>query len=76
MALDDVAVKVRGLRKEYRGGQVAVDGVDFDIARGETFALLGPNGAGKSTTIEILEGYRLRTGGEVSVLGADPGSAG
>lgn len=71
----DLAVRVRGLRKEYRG-QVAVDGVDFDIPRGETFALLGPNGAGKSTTIEILEGYRLRSAGEVQVLGADPGTAG
>jgi ABC-2 type transport system ATP-binding protein len=71
----DVAVRVRGLRKEYRG-RTAVDGIDFDIARGETFALLGPNGAGKSTTIEILEGYRLRTGGDVSVLGSDPGHAG
>lgn len=70
----DLAVRVRGLRKEYRG-QVAVDGVDFDIPRGETFALLGPNGAGKSTTIEILEGYRLRSAGEVQVLGADPGTA-
>jgi ABC-2 type transport system ATP-binding protein len=49
-----------------------VRGIDFDIRRGETFALLGPNGAGKSTTIEILEGYRDRTGGEVSVLGTDP----
>lgn len=65
------AVRVRGLRKDY-GGTAAVDGIDLDIARGETFALLGPNGAGKSTTIEILEGYRLRTAGEVSVLGEDP----
>ena len=60
----DVAVRIRGLSKVY-GGVAAVDGVDFDIDRGETFALLGPNGAGKSTTIEILEGYRHRTGGEV-----------
>jgi len=50
--------------------------VSFDIERGETFALLGPNGAGKSTTIEILEGYRDRTSGEVSVLGVDPGTGG
>ena len=50
----------------------AVDGIDLDIARGETFALLGPNGAGKTTAVEILEGYRLRTAGEVSVLGVDP----
>ncbi|KZE88835.1 Daunorubicin/doxorubicin resistance ATP-binding protein DrrA [Agromyces sp. NDB4Y10] len=68
---DAPAVRVRGLRKDY-GGKAAVDGIDLDIGRGETFALLGPNGAGKSTTIEILEGYRLRTAGEVSVLGADP----
>jgi ABC-2 type transport system ATP-binding protein len=69
------AVRIRGLRKVY-GGAVAVDGIDLDIARGETFALLGPNGAGKSTTIEILEGYRLRTSGEVSVLGVDPAHGG
>ena len=67
----DGAVRVRGLRKAY-GGVTAVDGIDLDIARGETFALLGPNGAGKSTTVEILEGYRLRSAGEVSVLGIDP----
>src|SRR5690242_5482087 len=64
-------VEVRGLRKSYKGVE-AVRGIDFDIRRGETFALLGPNGAGKSTTIEILEGYRDRTGGTVSVLGVDP----
>ncbi|HEX6955600.1 MAG TPA: ABC transporter ATP-binding protein [Agromyces sp.] len=69
------AVRVRGLRKDY-GGAAAVDGIDLDIHRGETFALLGPNGAGKSTTIEILEGYRLRTAGEVSVLGTDPAHGG
>ena len=67
----DTAVRIRGLRKAY-GAVTAVDGIDLDIARGETFALLGPNGAGKSTTIEILEGYRIRTSGEVSVLGVDP----
>ena len=64
-------VSVRDLRKTY-GSFAALDGVSFDIQRGETFALLGPNGAGKSTTIEILEGYRDRTGGEASVLGIDP----
>ena len=64
-------VRVRDLQKRY-GSFTAVDGVSFDIAEGETFALLGPNGAGKSTTIEILEGYRNRSGGEVSVLGVDP----
>jgi ABC-2 type transport system ATP-binding protein len=64
-------VEVRGLHKRYKDLE-AVRGIDFDIRRGETFALLGPNGAGKSTTIEILEGYRDRTGGEVRVLGIDP----
>ena len=71
----DAAIRIRGLRKAY-GGVAAVDGIDLDIARGETFALLGPNGAGKSTTVEILEGYRLRTAGEVSVLGVDPAHGG
>jgi ABC-2 type transport system ATP-binding protein len=67
----DTVVRVRDLRKKY-GSFTGLDGVSFDIHRGETFALLGPNGAGKSTTIEILEGYRDRTGGEASVLGVDP----
>ncbi|WP_166876111.1 MULTISPECIES: ABC transporter ATP-binding protein [unclassified Salinibacterium] len=71
MTSSDLAVRVRDLRKTY-GDFSAVDGVSFDIHRGETFALLGPNGAGKSTTIEILEGYRDRTSGEVTVLGEDP----
>ena len=65
-------VEVRNLRKTYRGGLEALRGVSFDIRRGETFALLGPNGAGKSTVIEILEGYRDRTSGDVRVLGVDP----
>ena len=64
-------VQVRELKKSY-GSFTAVDGVSFEIHEGETFALLGPNGAGKSTTIEILEGYRDRTSGEVQVLGVDP----
>ena len=63
---------VRGLRKAY-GALQAVDGVDLDISRGEVFALLGPNGAGKTTTVEILEGYRHRDDGQVTVLGHDPG---
>jgi ABC-2 type transport system ATP-binding protein len=65
------AISVRGLRKAY-GGLEAVRGVDFDIAQGEVFGLLGPNGAGKTTTVEILEGYRTRDAGEVTVLGHDP----
>ncbi len=68
------AIRVRGLRKRY--GDVSVlDGVDLDVAPGECVALLGPNGAGKTTTVEILEGFRARSGGEVTVLGADPGTA-
>jgi ABC-2 type transport system ATP-binding protein len=68
---DDLAVRVRGLRKAY-GPHVAVADLDLDVRRGECFALLGPNGAGKTTVVEILEGYRPRTGGEVDVLGVDP----
>jgi ABC-2 type transport system ATP-binding protein len=71
----DVAVRINDLHKHY-GSLHAVDGVSLTIERGETFALLGPNGAGKSTTIEILEGYRHRTSGEVSVLGVDPAHGG
>jgi ABC-2 type transport system ATP-binding protein len=69
------AIAVRGLRKSY-GGLEAVRGVDFEIEQGEVFGLLGPNGAGKTTTVEILEGYRRRDAGEVSVLGHDPQSPG
>jgi ABC-2 type transport system ATP-binding protein len=69
------AVTVNGLRKTYNGLE-AVRGVSFEIEEGEVFGLLGPNGAGKTTTVEILEGYRQRDAGEVSVLGADPQHAG
>jgi ABC-2 type transport system ATP-binding protein len=68
---DELAISVRGLRKSY-GDNLAVGGLDLDVRRGEVFALLGPNGAGKTTTVEILEGYRQRDAGEVSVLGVDP----
>ena len=74
VSLAEAAVSVHGLRKTY-GERTAVDGVDLDIPRGEVFALLGPNGAGKTTTVEILEGYRSRDAGEVSVLGVDPAAA-
>jgi ABC-2 type transport system ATP-binding protein len=67
-------VSVRELRKEY-GALVAVDGISFEIDEGEVYALLGENGAGKSTTVEILEGHRARTSGDVTVLGTDPGKA-
>ena len=66
-----VAIEVRGLRKSY-GDVEAVAGIDLSVGVGEVFALLGPNGAGKTTSVEILEGYRERSAGEVSVLGHDP----
>ena len=65
------AITIADLRKTY-GDKHAIDGLDLTIAEGEVFALLGPNGAGKSTTVEILEGFRKRTSGEVRVLGVDP----
>jgi ABC-2 type transport system ATP-binding protein len=68
-------VSVRGLVKRYDSHD-AVAGIDFDVRRGEIFAFLGPNGAGKTTTVEILEGFRQRTQGQVSVLGHDPATAG
>jgi len=64
-------VSVTNLKKRY-GDTEAVRGIDFTIEQGEVFALLGPNGAGKTTTVEILEGYRPRSSGEVEVLGYDP----
>ncbi len=69
--MTDSAVTVRALRKAYDSFE-AVKGIDLDVHHGEVFAFLGPNGAGKTTTTEILEGYRRRDGGEVSVLGQDP----
>ena len=64
-----------GLRMSY-GTYEAVRGIDLEVAHGEILAFLGPNGAGKTTTVEILEGFRKRSSGEVSVLGVDPGEAG
>ncbi len=71
----DLVVTVTGLYKSY-GAFEAVAGIDLEIRRGEIFAFLGPNGAGKTTTVEILEGFRERTAGQVSVLGIDPAEAG
>ncbi|HUB98513.1 MAG TPA: ABC transporter ATP-binding protein [Solirubrobacterales bacterium] len=68
-------ISIKGLRMSY-GETEAVRGIDLEVERGEVFAFLGPNGAGKTTTVEILEGYRKRTAGEVSVLGEDPQTAG
>ena len=67
------AIEVHNLVKRY-GAFEAVRGIDITVRRGEVFGLLGPNGAGKTTTVEILEGYRERSDGEVSVLGHDPGA--
>ena len=68
-------IEVKGLKKSY-GDVQAVRGVDLSIAQGEIFSLLGPNGAGKTTTVEILEGFRTREAGSVSVLGFDPQTRG
>jgi ABC-2 type transport system ATP-binding protein len=75
MTADAPAVAVRGLVKSY-GAVDAVGSLDFEVPRGSRYALLGPNGSGKTTTIEILEGLRLRDGGEARVLGADPALGG
>src|SRR3954453_19268985 len=69
--MPDPVISVRGLRKSYDDLE-AIRGIDFEVGAGEIFAFLGPNGAGKTTTVEILEGYRTQSAGEVSVLGEDP----
>ena len=71
MVADARAITVAQLVRKY-GDRAVVDGLSFDVHRGEVFALLGPNGAGKTTTVEILEGYRAPTTGQVRVLGLDP----
>jgi len=72
---DEPVVRVSGLRMTY-GTHDVLTGVDFEVRPGEVVCLLGPNGAGKTTTIEILEGFRKRSGGDVRVLGEDPAAAG
>jgi ABC-2 type transport system ATP-binding protein len=72
---EEPVISVSALVKHY-GDHKAVSGIDLEVRRGEVFAFLGPNGAGKTTTVEILEGFRPRTSGEVQVLGADPAVAG
>jgi ABC-2 type transport system ATP-binding protein len=71
MSSASAAISVQALKKSY-GEVQAVKGIDFEIQPGEVFGLLGPNGAGKTTTVEILEGLRPRTGGQVTILGFDP----
>ena len=75
MRSSEQVVRVRDLRMRY-GSTDVLDGVDLHVERGEVLCLLGPNGAGKTTTIEILEGFRARSGGEVEVLGVDPAHGG
>lgn len=72
--MGDTVISVRGLRMRY-GTRDVLDGVDLDVHRGEVVTILGPNGAGKTTTIEILEGFRERSAGDVVVLGHDPATA-
>src|SRR3954471_20977486 len=69
--MSEPVIYARALKKSY-GPLQAVKGIDFEVYAGEVFGLLGPNGAGKTTTVEILEGLRTRSGGQVSVLGCDP----
>ena len=71
--MSEAVIEAVGLRKSY-GELEAVRGIDLEVRAGEVFAFLGPNGAGKTTTVEVLEGYRARSGGEVRVLGVDPGA--
>src|SRR5471030_823820 len=71
MPANSLAISVQGLKKSY-GDVHAVKGIDFEVRAGEVFGLLGPNGAGKTTTVEILEGLRPRSAGEVKVLEFDP----
>ncbi len=69
--LNDSVIEVRDFRKVY-GDFVAVDGISFDVQRGEIFGLLGPNGAGKTSTLESLEGLRAPSGGSMRVMNVDP----
>lgn len=68
--MTDSVITARGLTKRF-GEVIAVDGIDFEIAPGESFGFLGPNGAGKSTTMRMIAATSTRTGGELSVLGLD-----
>ena len=69
--MSEKLIVARGLTKTY-GDFVAVDGIDFDVAKGESFGFLGPNGAGKSTTMRIIGATSVRTSGTLTILGKDP----
>ena len=69
--MTEALIQARGLTKKF-GDFTAVDGIDFDVAKGESFGILGPNGAGKSTTMRIIAATSQRTSGSISILGRDP----
>lgn len=69
--MSEPLISARGLTKRY-GDFTAVDAIDFDVAKGESFGLLGPNGAGKSTTMRIIAATSQRTSGTITILGRDP----
>jgi len=69
--MNNSVIEVRDFRKVY-GAVVAVDGISFEVGRGEIFGLLGPNGAGKTSTLEVLEGLRSCDGGRLRIMGVDP----
>ena len=69
--MSEALIQARGLTKKF-GDFTAVDGIDFDVAKGESFGLLGPNGAGKSTTMRIIAATSRRTAGSITILGRDP----
>lgn len=69
--MSEPLIRARGLTKTY-GDFVAVDGIDFDVSKGESFGFLGPNGAGKSTTMRIIGATSVRTSGTLTILGKDP----
>ena len=74
--MSEQAISIHNLSKKYAGGKQALSDVSFDVTQGSIFGLLGPNGAGKTTTVEILEGFRSRDAGQISILGFDPQTQG
>jgi lipooligosaccharide transport system ATP-binding protein len=73
--MEETLIKATGLRKEF-GDFVAVDGIDFEVRKGEAFGFLGPNGAGKTSTMKMIGAVSPISGGTISVLGLDPATEG